>query len=109
MTVVTRYAAVLLVGGVLAYVAARAIGGRLAQGAAQIDDMLAGLWRHATMDGAVELVAGAVLPDGERVMFDQVVRAGGHVDTNFQFTWRGETYRVTQRRADGWYDAVRVL
>lgn len=62
-----------------------------------------------TLPGAVHVPGGAVLQDGGYVSFDAILQAGGKVDGNGVFPWKGARYRLIQpRRSDGNYDAVQI-
>lgn len=61
-----------------------------------------------TLPPAVHVIGGAVLPDGGYVSWDAIVDAGSKLDSRGEFMWRNLKYRVTTRRADGNYDAIRV-
>lgn len=62
---------------------------------------------------AVNVSGGAVLPDGQSVTWDTIVKEGGSLKALpgdvYTFNYRGLAYRVVPpRRADGRYDAVRA-
>lgn len=61
----------------------------------------------------VQVNAGAVLPSGATVSFNDIVKEGGTLKNEggevFTFNYRGSKYRlVPPRRDDGLYNAVRV-
>lgn len=51
---------------------------------------------------------GVVLADGGYLSFDSIINAGSKVGGDGTFMWQGVRYRVTQRRPDNNYGAVRV-
>lgn len=61
-----------------------------------------------TLPPAVHVNGGVVLPDGGYVSFDAIVNGGSKVAGDQTFFWRGVKYRVTKRRPDNNYDAVKV-
>lgn len=51
---------------------------------------------------------GVVFADGGYLAFDSIINAGSKVGSDGTFMWQGARYRVTQRRSDNNYGAVRV-
>lgn len=59
-----------------------------------------------TSETPVESLGGVILPGGERVTFDQIVTAGGYVDSDNVFKWHSRFYKITGRVDDNTYKAI---
>lgn len=91
----------LAVGGV-GYLAMKALGGAK-EAADKAAQSIANAYVRATSDPAIEVLGRVVLPDGQRVPLNDVA-----VKPDFTFMFRNVKYRLTGRRPDNDYDAVKV-
>lgn len=66
-------------------------------------EAIANAYVRATAGPAIEVLGRVVLPNGQKVPLDILA-----VKNDFTFTYQGARYRLTKRRPDNDYDAVRA-
>lgn len=95
---------VLLYGGaaVAAYLAWRSLKGGISKLTDPAVKAIANAYVDLTTD-SVEVLGRVVLPTGQRVPLNDLA-----VKSDFTFFYNGVKYKLTERRADNDYDAVRA-
>jgi hypothetical protein len=97
-----------LVIGIVAYFALKAM-----RGAQTVIDSVtqpaAEAWVRLTSGPRVTILGRVALPDGRLIPIQDILDAGGSVDSRGFFRWQGTTYQITGRNNAGDYSASRII
>jgi hypothetical protein len=103
----------LIIGGALVlagaiYFAAKRIKDAADAGADLVAAPIADLISAIIIPPDIVARGGVILPSGKVISWDDVIKGGSYLNAASEFAFQGVKYRVTQKRDDGIYAAVKI-